>query len=89
MCNTNSKAYHDAEQEAFAQIQAEDEAALRHEIAEANLAEFRLLEHAVNTHHCPEATIRQLKANMLRDGTSKKEACERLIALMCPLSDFM
>ena len=40
MCDTNSKAYYDAEQEAFAQIQAEDEAALNHEIAEANLAEF-------------------------------------------------
>ena len=40
MCDTNSKAYHDAEQEAFAQIQAEDEAALNREIAEANLAVF-------------------------------------------------
>jgi hypothetical protein len=40
MCDTNSKAYHNAEQESFAKIQAEDEAALRHEIAEANLTEF-------------------------------------------------
>jgi hypothetical protein len=84
MCDTNSKAYHDAEQEAFTQIQAEDEAALNHEIAE-----YMLLEYAVKTQHCPEATIRQIKANMLRDGTSKKETCERLMKQMRPLTDFM
>lgn len=40
MCDTNSKAYHDAEQEAFAKIQAEDEVELNLRIVEANLAEF-------------------------------------------------
>ena len=89
MCDTNSRAYHDAEQEAFAQIQAEDEATLRHKIAEENLAEFILLGYAVKTQHCPEATIRQMKSDMLRYGTSKKEACERLMKIMRPLSDFM
>lgn len=40
MCDTNSKAYHDAEQEAFVQIQAEEELAWQLAVSEQNLAEF-------------------------------------------------